>query len=606
MELKEARRTELLNEQKNVLEAAEQLQKLGKEVGNSLNALNMEEESNRQENGKEAAISSMTAKQSRKWKNLSKSRKERLLEKELRRSKTTGLVSKETAGKAVGIKGEQELPKQGSMKLNEAGGQSTKAGAEAAKTEMTVEKAGTTAGVAVEKTGITAGKAGTKAAAGASTAGVSVASEAAVKAAKKFQESLTRRSAVQTEQIQSFQQSAQQLREEYQGKHSLSEVGKYIGGTVGLMVAPVLQVMNVAFMAVMSAMAAMLLPVILFLVFLTILVSILAFLLGAGASNSQSGGRAIVEVAKQELEISDANIGGYKYKSWYGMDADWCVMFVDWCADQCGYLEQGVLPKIASVRGMKAWLEEKGEYQTKESSYKPKEGDLVIFLNGMSHIGIVESYDADADIITTIEGNSGSSLASPYHKGSRVTENKYPRTSNSISGYGTPFYPEYVDNLEGDTNAEKIYRAFVSKGYSKAAAAGIVGNLYQEAGTTADGDINVKPEDGDCVGMAQWRGGRKQAFLEYCESVGQPWPDTGLEVQINYLLQELSGGQWIWSRISQEYGAECNLTMEEFKTLNDVNLATKVFCAKFERCHLWEAKISYRQQRAREILQKFN
>lgn len=606
MELKEAKKTELLNEQKNVLEAAEQLQKLGKEVGNSLNALNMEEESNRQENGKEAAISSMTAKQARKWKNLSKSRKERLLEKELRRSKTTGLVSKETAGKAVGIKGEQELPKQGSMKLNEAGGQSTKAGAEAAKTEMTVEKAGTTAGVAVEKTGITAGKAGTKAAAGASTAGVSVASEAAVKAAKKFQESLTRRSAVQTEQIQSFQQSAQQLREEYQGKHSLSEVGKYIGGTVGLMIAPVLQVMNVAFMAVMSAMAAMLLPIILLLVFLTILVSILAFLLGAGASNGQSGGRAIVEVAKQELEISDANIGGYKYKSWYGMDADWCVMFVDWCAEQCGYLEQGILPKIASVRGMKAWLEEKGEYQTKESSYKPKEGDLVIFLNGMSHIGIVESYDADADIITTIEGNSGSSLASPYHKGSRVTENKYPRTSNSISGYGTPSYPEYVDNLEGDTNAEKIYRAFVSKGYSKAAAAGIVGNLYQEAGTTADGDINVKPEDGDCVGMAQWRGGRKQAFLEYCESVGQPWPDTGLEVQINYLLQELSGSQWIWSRISQEYGAECNLTLEEFKTLNDVNLATKVFCAKFERCHLWEAKISYRQQRAREILQKFN
>lgn len=606
MELKEARRTELLNEQKNVLEAAEQLQKLGKEVGNSLNALNMEEESNRQKNGKEAAISSMTAKQARKWKNLSKSRKERLIEKELRRSKTTGLVSKETAGKAVGTKGEQELPKQGSMKLDEAGGQSTKAGADAAKTEMAAEKAGTTAGVAVEKTGITAGKAGTKAATGASTAGVSVASEAAVKAAKKFQESLTRRSAAQTEQIQSFQQSAQQLREENQGKHSLFEVGKYIGGTVGLMVAPVLQVMNVAFMAVMSAMAAMLLPVILFLVFLTILVSILAFLLGAGTSNSQSGGKAIVEVAKQELEISDANIGGYKYKSWYGMDADWCVMFVDWCAEQCGYLEQGILPKIASVRGMKAWLEAKGEYQTKESSYKPKEGDLVIFLNGMSHIGIVESYDADADIITTIEGNSGSSLASPYHKGSRVTENKYPRTSNSISGYGTPSYPEYVDNLEGDTNAEKIYRAFVSKGYSKAAAAGIVGNLYQEAGTTANGDINVKPEDGDCVGMAQWRGGRKQAFLEYCESVGQPWPDTGLEVQINYLLQELSGGQWIWSRISQEYGAECNLTLEEFKTLNDVNLATKVFCAKFERCHLWEAKISYRQQRAREILQKFN
>lgn len=581
MELKEAKKTELTNEQRNVLEAAEQLQKIGKEVGNNLNTLNMGEEEGGQEEKRQGPTSPMTPKQSRKWKNLSKSKKDRLIGKELRKSRTTGIPGVETELEKKAGKKAKQLAEQSSTKLKEVGSQAAKAGSVAAKT-------------------------GTKAAAGVSTAGASVAAEAATRAAKKFQESLTRRSEAQAEQIRSFQQSAQHLKEENQGKHSLSEVGKYIGGTVGVIVAPVLQVVNVAFMAVMSAMVTILLPVILLLVFLTILVSILAFLLGAGASESQSGGKAIVEVARQELEVSDANIGGYKYKNWYGMDADWCVMFLVWCGDQCGYLEQGVLPKLASVRGMKSWLEEKGEYQTKESGYKPKEGDLVIFLNGMSHIGIVEEYDAESDTITTIEGNSGLSSTSPYHKGSRVTRNEYPRTAGSISGYGTPSYPAYVDDLEGDTNAEKLYRAFVSQGYSPAASAGIVGNLYQEAGTTANGDINVKPEDGECVGMAQWRGGRKQAFLKYCESVGQPWPDTGLEVQINYLLQELSGSQWIWSRISQEYGSECNLTLKQFKNLEDVDRATKTFCAKFERCHLWESKLTYRQQKAKETLRKFN
>lgn len=592
MELKEAKKTELLNEQGNILDTVERLQKIGNEVGNNLNALNMGEEERRNRK-KQGAIFPMTPKQARKWKNLSKSKKERLIRKELQKTKTTGVFSAEMASGNKKRAGRQ-LNGQDSTTLREAGNQAVKTGRDSTKT-----------GMSAIKTGTSTAKTGTKAAAGTSTAGTTIVAEATMKAAKQFRETLTRRREIQAEQIRSFQQTAQHLKEENQGRHTPSEIGKYIGGAVGIVVAPVLQAVNVAFMAVLSAMVTILLPVILLLFFLIILVSLLAFILGAGSAQNQSGGKAIVEAARQELQISDANIGGYKYKNWYGMDADWCVMFVVWCAEQCGYLEQGVLPRLASVRGMQAWLKEKGEYQTKESGYKPKEGDLVIFLNGMSHIGIVEDYDADADTIMTIEGNSGLSSTSPYHKGSRVTRNEYPRTASSISGYGIPSYPESVDNLQGETNAEKIYLAFISQGYSPAASAGIVGNLYQEAGTTANGDINVKPEDGECVGMVQWRAGRKKAFLQYCESVGQPWPETGLEVQINYLLQELSGGQWIWSRISQEYGAECNLTLEQFKNLEDVNLATKVFCAKFERCHLWESKLSYRQQRAREILQKF-
>ena len=58
----------------------------------------------------------------------------------------------------------------------------------------------------------------------------------------------------------------------------------------------------------------------------------------------------IVAVAQQEYANREENRGGYKYKNWYGMNADWCAMFVSWCADQCGYIRsREVIPKPLAV-----------------------------------------------------------------------------------------------------------------------------------------------------------------------------------------------------------------------------------------------------------------
>ena len=40
------------------------------------------------------------------------------------------------------------------------------------------------------------------------------------------------------------------------------------------------------------------------------------------------------------------NVGGETYWRWYVFDerVDWCAIFVSWCANECGYLENGVLP----------------------------------------------------------------------------------------------------------------------------------------------------------------------------------------------------------------------------------------------------------------------
>jgi len=191
--------------------------------------------------------------------------------------------------------------------------------------------------------------------------------------------------------------------------------------------------------AMTSALVVILIPVLLLIALIAIIAAILALIFG-GAEN-RTGGQAIVDVALQEYANASQNIGGTKYKEWYGMNADWCAMFVSWCANECGYLEDDIMPKTAAVANSMSWYQAHNLWQSKESGYKPKAGDIIHFTNGMSHVGIVVDYDAETDKVMTVEGNSGLSGASPYHAGSQVTFNAYLSSASQISGYGTPEYP---------------------------------------------------------------------------------------------------------------------------------------------------------------------
>lgn len=273
----------------------------------------------------------------------------------------------------------------------------------------TFVKKGSSAG---KKAGKAAGRAAVGAAAGAATGGVSVAlyvalkaAETAVAAAKKTKESL-QASVIKGEAGEETQRSGQ------------SPGGK---GLIAL----------AAVSAIVPSLliAALILP--------------LLFLGSVITLEPLNGANRIVAVARAEVTIGDReeDLGGQKYKEWYGMDADWCAIFVSWCADQCGYINMGIMPKTASVDSMKDWYEERNLYHTKESGYEPMIGDIVFFGNGMSHVGIVAEYDSENGIVTTIEGNTGASYTTPYHMGSRVKECWYPLTYDQIVGYAAPEYP---------------------------------------------------------------------------------------------------------------------------------------------------------------------
>ena len=486
---------------------------------------------------------------------------------------------------------------------------SAKASRSGGKAAETVGKTASSAGKTAASAGKTATSAAVTAGSAAAPAGTSLAADAAKSAskkiAKKFREKLQMEAAQKAESIRLTEEN--QKKREADLRDELSkEKGDSGTDSNGLSAAvrKVIAALVAIISAFMSAIAAILFYVLLIVFFFVMIIVILvSFFSKTGGTGRQS----MVEAALAEYAESDQNIGGVKYKNWYGLDDNWCGMFVAYCADQCGYISSGIIVKSASVSESKAWYEARDEFQTKESGYIPMPGDIIYFTNGMSHMGIVIEYDESTDHVIVIDGNSGPSSTEIYHKGSRVCRHEYARTMAAISGYATPAYPDQVSDLEGGTNAEKIFNGLVAQGYSEAAASAVVGNLYREAGVDAAGDIKLHSEnaDGSSIGIAQWTGGRKEAFLAFAEAAGEPWPDTGLEVQLNYMLMELSSNQWMWTSIGSEYGEQCAMSLAEFKGLDDPEFATRVFCAMYERCHIQNAALPYRTRKALETYNAF-
>ena len=144
---------------------------------------------------------------------------------------------------------------------------------------------------------------------------------------------------------------------------------------------------------------------------------------GIGKSDDE-----IVKVALTQL----GNVGGQPYWSWYGFDSRvaWCACFVSWCANECGYIDTGVIPKFAGCVVGVQWFKEHDQWQSR--TYTPKAGDIIFFDwehdGETDHVGIVESVSDG--YVHTIEGNTSNSCR----------KRQYSLNSSVIFGYGVPAY----------------------------------------------------------------------------------------------------------------------------------------------------------------------
>ena len=143
----------------------------------------------------------------------------------------------------------------------------------------------------------------------------------------------------------------------------------------------------------------------------------------------------IVQVALSQI----GNVGGEPYWSWYGFGSrvEWCACFVSWCADQCGYIENGIIPKYAGCVNGVNWFKQRNQWA--DNSIEPTPGMIIFFdwdnkgssgpQDGLSdHTGIVERVEIG--IVYTVEGNTSDSCA----------ERHYSVGYYEILGYGIPAY----------------------------------------------------------------------------------------------------------------------------------------------------------------------
>ena len=148
-----------------------------------------------------------------------------------------------------------------------------------------------------------------------------------------------------------------------------------------------------------------------------------------------AGGEDIVSVAIWQV----GNTGGQPYWSWYGFSSrvEWCACFVSWCANECGYIDTGVIPKFAGCVNGVQWFKDRGQWM--DGSAEPVPGMIIFFdwdnkgssgpQDGLSdHVGIVQKVENG--IVYTVEGNSGDSCR----------QNQYPIGHYEVLGYGVPQY----------------------------------------------------------------------------------------------------------------------------------------------------------------------
>lgn len=140
------------------------------------------------------------------------------------------------------------------------------------------------------------------------------------------------------------------------------------------------------------------------------------------------GSGEIVSVALSQV----GNVGGRPYWSWYGFDShvNWCACFVSWCANECGYIEAGAVPRFASCTAGSNWFKARDLWKPRGST--PNPGELIFFdwdVDGLpDHVGIVERVENGT--VYTVEGNSND----------RCRQRSYSLGYSGIFGYGTPNY----------------------------------------------------------------------------------------------------------------------------------------------------------------------
>lgn len=290
-----------------------------------------------------------------------------------------------------------------------------------------------------------------------------------------------------------------------------------------------------------------------------------------------------VERTRERIVLIGSCFLGYRegrnndniFGDWYGLPNEpWCAMFVSYCMNKAGVL-QNVVKKFASCSIGWKWFRSKG--QTRNRGYIPQKGDIIFFDwnpekgDGIDHVGIVNNVNGE--YIYTLEGNHDD----------QVNIYKYHINDARIYGYAVPDYTgeEIIENNPSEpyTNKPLVYKGktgetvkyiqnkLINKGYflGRTGADGIFGFQTEKAVRQFQIDSNLSADG--IIGPLTWE---KLEDPTIVISSSYPGSIIGMgargENVVKIQRELIRRGYNVPGGADGQYGSGCRETVKKFQS----------------------------------------
>ena len=164
-----------------------------------------------------------------------------------------------------------------------------------------------------------------------------------------------------------------------------------------------------------------------------------------------------------------------------------------------------------------------------------------------------------------------------------LVDNTSSTTNGTINGFSLDTPEVILTGLGAKPNAVTIWKYFINKGYSPAAVAGLMGNLYHES--HLDPTCIQGGGKGPGAGIAQWenyktKSARWSNLNDFAQAKGKDWTD--LLTQLQFMEEELSKLD-NWFGKANDSAGSTPTTFADWKKSKDVEMATRQFEGAYER-----------------------
>lgn len=215
----------------------------------------------------------------------------------------------------------------------------------------------------------------------------------------------------------------------------------------------------------------------------------------------------------------------------------------------------------------------------------PKELNFVTIFRKGEHVEARKNILSSAEwLFTIVEENGKPDVDLVRYLLYKATGKSFGVTEYDFSEFDASKFSD-TTGLYGDTVQEQVWWALIDAGYSKIAAAAVLGNIQCESGFDP---ASIEEGNGIGLGLCQWSYGRRTQLEGYISSKGTNTSDV--LTQIEFLLAEInpSGGAngyasfQMSGRSSSSYDGT-SYTKDDWEKATDIGKATTAFMALFER-----------------------